>query len=78
MQYTPMFPEKYGGTIYRGRCPLPTHDDSDPSFWVDTRTGLCGCFGNCELNKKSTDVIGLYAKINGITYGEAIREMRGL
>lgn len=76
MQYTQMFPEKRGGHIYKGKCPLPTHDDKDPSFWVDIRTGLCGCFGNCELNKKATDVIGLYAKINGISYGEAVQEMR--
>lgn len=78
VKHTHMFPERFGSSIFRGRCPLPTHDDKDPSFWVDTRTGLCGCFGNCELNGKSTDVIGLYAKIYGISYGNAVKALRDL
>lgn len=76
MEHTYMFPEKRGGHIYKGRCPIPTHDDKDPSFWVDVKTGLCGCFGNCPLSRKATDVIGLYAYINGITYGEAVKRLR--
>ena len=77
MKYTKMFPERgNGGNIWKGKCPLPTHDDQDPSFCVDTKTGLCWCFGSCELNQKGTDVIGLYAKINNISYGEAIKELR--
>lgn len=77
MQYTPMFREKRNSNRrWKGKCPLPSHPDTDPSFWVDTETGLCGCFGNCELNRKATDVIGLYAKIHGISYGEAIKELR--
>lgn len=77
MQYTRMFPEKRnGGRYWKGKCPLPTHADNDPSFWVDTKTGLCGCFGSCELNDKATDVIGLYAKLNNISYGEAIKKLR--
>ena len=75
MEYTSMFPERKGSTFWKGRCPLPEHDDKDPSFWVDTKTGLCGCFGGCPLSKKSTDVIGLYALINSVTYGEAAQEL---
>lgn len=76
MDYTAMFPERGGrSSFWRGRCPLPEHDDKDPSFWVDTETGFCGCFGNCALSKRSTDVIGLYALINGISYGDAVKEL---
>lgn len=75
MEYTSMFQERRGSTFWKGRCPLPEHDDKDPSFWVDTKTGLCGCFGGCPLSKKSTDVIGLYALINSVTYGEAAQEL---
>jgi DNA primase len=78
MNYTNMFPEKRGGHFWKGKCPLPSHNDKDPSFWVNTRTGLCGCFGNCELNGNATNVIGLYAKINGITYGEAIKILKDM
>ena len=75
MEYTNMFQERRGGTFWKGRCPLPQHADKDPSFWVDTKTGLCGCFGGCPLSKKSTDVIGLYALINGVSYREAVHEL---
>lgn len=75
MDYTVMF-HKSGHEFYMGKCPLPSHDDHDPSFWVNTRLGICGCFGGCELSEKSTDVIGLYAKINGLSYGEAIKRMK--
>ena len=75
MDYTPMFPERRDKRFWKGKCPVPQHHDTDPSFWVDTETGLCGCFGNCPLNEKSTDAIGLYALINGITYKEAIQEL---
>lgn len=71
MNHTSMFPES-NRRYWKGKCPLPEHDDKDPSFWVDTKTGLCGCFGNCALSEKATDVIGLYARLHGITYGEAI------
>ena len=74
MDYTAMFPES-NRRYWKGKCPLPTHDDKDPSFWVDTQTGLCGCFGNCALSEKATDVIGLYARLHDMTYGEAIGEL---
>jgi len=72
MEYTQMFPE--GNRRYwKGKCPV--HNDKDPSFWVDTKMGLCGCFGNCPLSEKATDVIGLYARIHNMTYGEAVQEL---
>ena len=50
------------------RCPL--HDDQHPSLWLDLASGLCGCYAGCT--PKPLDVIGLYARITGLTNHEAI------
>lgn len=49
-------------------CPL--HDDHNPSFWVDTRRGICGCFSGCT--PQPLDVINLYARMHGLTNHDAI------
>ena len=51
----------------------PFHDDKHPSFWVDTQAQLCGCFSGCT--SKPLDVINLYARLHGMTNGEAIRSL---
>lgn len=53
---------------YRTRCPF--HDDKQPSFWIDTKRGICGCYGACT--PKPLDVINLVARLRGITNREAI------
>jgi len=64
--------EQTGNHWYRCRCPL--HDDHDPSMWVDTGRQLCGCYAGCT--PKPLDVIGLYARLHGLTDRQAIRELR--
>lgn len=54
------------------KCPF--HDDVHDSFWIDVDAQLCGCFAGCT--KRSLDVIGLYARINNISNGEAIERLR--
>lgn len=50
-------------------CPL--HDDHNPSFWVDTAQQICGCYAGCT--DKPLDVINLYARMNDLSNGDAIR-----
>jgi DNA primase len=49
----------------------PFHSDENPSFWIDVERGIGGCFAGCT--RKPYDVIDLYARLTGITNGEAIR-----
>ena len=60
-----------------GCCPF--HDDNEPSFWVDTQTQLCSCrVPSCKTRQrrgKPMDVIEFLARIEGITNGQAIREL---
>ena len=51
------------------RCPF--HDDKSPSFWIDTRAQMCGCFAGCT--QLPLDVIGLYARLYGLSNNDAIR-----
>jgi len=57
-----------GGRWYIAPCPF--HDDKNPSFWIDTTRGICGCYGGCT--PKPLDVINLYARLRGCTNREAI------
>lgn len=57
-----------GGRWYLGPCPF--HNDKNPSFWIDTVRGICGCYGGCT--PKPLDVINLYARLRGCTNREAI------
>lgn len=56
------------GRWWRAVCPF--HEDKNPSFWVDAQRGICGCFGGCT--RKPMDVIGLYARLVGVTNRDAI------
>lgn len=57
-----------------GQCPF--HKDHEPSFWIDTRRQLCGCYAGCT--PKPLDVINLYARLNGVSNHDAITMMRSL
>ena len=58
---------------YVTQCPF--HDDKNPSFWIDTNRGLCGCFAGCT--PQPLDVIDLKAKLDGVSCEEAIQVMAG-
>ena len=62
-----------GGRWLAGCCPLPGHDDHNPSFWVDTVRGLWGCHA-CG---KRGDVINLYALIHQVSLYQAISDLAG-
>lgn len=59
------------GRWWVARCPF--HDDHNPSFWIDTYRGLCGCYAGCT--DRSLDVINLYARMANTTDREAIRNL---
>lgn len=48
----------------------PFHDDRHPSFWINTRRQICGCFAGCT--PKPLDVINLYGRLHGLSNREAI------
>jgi hypothetical protein len=48
----------------------PFHDDRDPSMWIDTTRGICGCYAGCT--PKPLDVINLYGRLHGLSNREAI------
>lgn len=52
-------------------CPL--HDDSSPSFWIDTDRQLCGCYAGCT--RRPMDVINLYARTQHMSNDEALKEL---
>ena len=54
------------------RCPL--HDDQHPSAGINLDKQIFVCFNHC-YGTKPLDVIGLYARIRGISNKEAIAEM---
>lgn len=56
------------------RCRCPLHEDSNPSFWIDTAKQICGCFGGCT--DKPLDIVNLYARLYGLTNKEAIYALR--
>lgn len=73
---------KQGQSLFVGKCPL--HDDESPSFWVNAKLDIWGCFasgcpGHTEPNSRSyprgRDVINLYALRNNITVYEAIKRL---
>lgn len=47
----------------------PFHNDTNPSFWIDTRRQLCGC-ATCLM--KPMDVLNLYARMHNISDSAAV------
>ena len=60
---------KSGAQNFQGLCPF--HKEKTPSFSVHATRGYFHCFGCGE----SGDVYQFLQKIEGITFGEAIREL---
>ena len=56
--------------LYVAHCPF--HEDANPSMWIDTERGLCGCW---TCNVKEMDVINLFARINNMSNSNAIKEL---
>lgn len=63
---------KKAGKSYRGLCPF--HVEKTPSFYVDPEKGLYHCFG-CGA---SGNVFTFLMKKEGLTFGEALRELAKL
>jgi hypothetical protein len=59
----------WSGRWLSGLCPF--HGDRHPSLWVDTERGLWGCRA-CNAHG---DVINLYARLHGLSVGDAIKAM---
>jgi len=57
------------GRFYHGLCPV--HDETRPSFYVDTERGFFGCH-SCG---KFGDVINLYALVHDVELPEAISQL---
>jgi len=60
-----------GTNYYVAKCPF--HDDSHPSFWVDTAKQICGCQAGCT--PVVLDVINLYARMNNVSNIQAIEQL---
>ena len=52
-------------------CPMPNHDDSNPSFGVNEESNLYNCFG-CGV---TGDVIKLVQNVEGLEFIEAIQKL---
>lgn len=52
-------------------CPMPNHDDSNPSFGVNEESNLYNCFG-CGA---TGDVIKLVQTVEGLQFIEAIQKL---
>jgi len=61
----------HGTADYVGRCPLPGHEDGQPSFVVTPRKNLFHCMG-CDA---AGSVIDLVMKLDGLTFREAVDQL---
>jgi hypothetical protein len=68
--------EKTGDHWFVARCPF--HDDHNPSFWIDTQRGLCGCYAGCNQGGKAMDVVNYWSRLRSISNTRAIYELAGL
>ncbi|RJR09976.1 hypothetical protein C4588_04105, partial [Candidatus Parcubacteria bacterium] len=53
----------------------PFHDDQNPSFWINTRKQICGCFAGCT--PLPLDSINLFARLHGLNNRDAIFILSG-
>lgn len=51
----------------------PWHDDKHESLWIDSEKGICKCYAGCT--PKPLDVIGVHAKLQGVSYRQALRDL---
>lgn len=68
-QYTQL--KKGRGDEYIGKCPLPSHEDSTPSFTLNTDKGVYYCHGCGE----SGDVISFVEQMEGIEFKQALNKL---
>lgn len=61
-----------GGGFYLARCPL--HNDHNPSMWINTHLGVCGCYAGCTT--KPLDVINLHGRLNNLDNSAALDDLR--
>ena len=52
-------------------CPMPNHDDSSPSFGVNTEINIYNCFG-CGVKG---DLIKLVQNVEGLNFLESIQKI---
>jgi hypothetical protein len=52
-------------------CPFHQHTSNRPSLRLDTERGRAYCFSGC-LTEQGVDVIGLYQRLRGVTFKEAL------
>jgi len=53
------------------RCPMPDHDDSSPSFGVNTKSNTYNCF----VCGATGDLIKLVQEVEGLNFIEAIQKL---
>lgn len=53
------------------RCPF--HDDRNPSFWINTKSQICGCYAGCT--PRPMDAIDLYARLHNLSVVDAIKQL---
>lgn len=59
------------GRWLMARCPW--HDDRHESLWIDAERGICKCYAGCT--PRPLDVIAVHARLQGISNGQALREL---
>lgn len=62
-------PTSGDGRWWLAMCPF--HRDTQPSFWIDARRQLCGCYAGCT--SKPLDVINLFGRLTGVGNSDAVR-----
>ena len=63
-------PSDQSGRWFVAFCPF--HDDSNASFWIDVKRGMCGCR---KCNIKEMDVLNMYSRLHNLSNADAIREL---
>jgi DNA primase catalytic core len=61
------------GKDWKGRCPLPGHQDDSPSFVVTPGKNLWNCLGQCGCGG---DTIALVMKKEGVSFRHACEKLR--
>ena len=76
LNYYPDHLEKifFGGLYGKARCPFPDHEDKNPSFSFNLKTGAYRCFG-CGRN--GGDVLDFHMKRYGLGFKDAAKELGG-
>lgn len=62
-------PRQRQGQYYIANCPFHGHKNN---FWIDAERNIGGCWAGCG----NFDVISLYARLNNVSNGEAIKLLR--